>query len=166
MNRLKLGILILSCVFLMAPQHNNLDVPYIEVVAPRQVYSGDAITVDIVLNLNGYSSFGHEFSIQFTPDVLAVESAIELGAPPHELNLSPGVASVNNVVGIIEQFEAASLNWEVDGEFLVGQVTFLAGEPGKATISVFFHRGAAVLDNQYGVIDEVVFIDARVNVKK
>jgi hypothetical protein len=135
--------------------------------APSDVQAGAEFTVDIMLNLGGYSSAGHEVSVSFTPDLLVATNAVELGAPPYAENLTPGVRGIDNVTGVVDQFEAASLGAPIPPQaFVVGQITFQAGDVGGATIIGFFGIGGAVLDGSNPAlgIDGVVFNSVSVNV--
>jgi hypothetical protein len=133
--------------------------------APLDIVSGEIFTVDVVLDLDGYSSIGHEVSVSFSPGPLIAVEAVELGVPPFQLNLSPGVRSIDNTDGIVDQFEAASFSSIAPTTtFVVGQITFEAGYIGEAIIIGFFDSGAAVLDGAGQAIDGVVFDSVMVNV--
>jgi len=133
--------------------------------APAQVHSGAAFTVDVILDLDGHSSSGHEVSVSFTPGLLVAVDATESGAESYQLNLSPGVRGIDNAAGVVDQLEAAALTPTAsETRFVVGQITFQAGDVGRATISGFFGPGAAVLDGAGQAIDGVVFHSASVNV--
>ena len=75
---------------------------------PAEVELGTSFTVYVLLDLDGYSSVGHEMSVSFSPGVLFVEEAVELGVPPYQMNIWPGVRDVDNAVGFVEQIEAAT----------------------------------------------------------
>ncbi len=137
--------------------------------APSEVLSGEVFTVDIILDLNGNSSVGHEVSVSFTPGHLVATNAVEMGAPPYEFNLSPGVGGIDNAAGVVDQFEAASLSdppINPGGAFIVGQITFQAGAGGGATIIGIFGTGGAVLDgvDPFQPIEGVVFNGASIDV--
>ncbi len=133
--------------------------------APAQVNAGELFSVDVVLDLGGNASTGHEVSVSFSPDLLIAETATESGAPPYEFNLSPGVRGIDNATGIVDQFEAGALT-PIDpaAPFVVGQIEFRAGDVGEVTISPFFGLGAAVLDDLGGPIEGVLFNGANVEV--
>ena len=135
---------------------------------PETVRVGDTFTVNVVLDLRDFGSAGHELSVVFTSGLLSVIDTEELGAPPHEFNLSPGVRSVSNEFGLVSQFEAGSFGAVATGErFVIGRITFLAIDDGKAGISPLFNTGGAVLDDQDlarsipGVIFESVHLQVR-----
>jgi hypothetical protein len=122
--------------------------------------------VDVILDLGGNSSIGHQVSVKFTPGLLVANAAVELGAPPYEFNIDPGVHGIDNAAGVVESFEAAAFTaitpWT---PFVVGQITFRAGDAGRATIIGFFGPGEAVIDGDEGQpIDDVVFNSVSVNV--
>ena len=122
-------------------------------------------TVDVVLDVDGNSSTGHEASVNFTPGLLVVDDAVELGAPPYELNLTPGVRAIDNATGVVDQFEAAAFAAIAPGaSFIVGQITFQAGEVGGATVIGFFSPGQALLDANSQPIVGVVFNSVSINV--
>jgi hypothetical protein len=135
--------------------------------APPDVHPGAVFTVDVLLDLDGNSSVGHEVSVSFTPGRLVATEAVELGVPPYELNLSAGVGGIDNAAGVVDQFEAAAFTAITpDAPFVVGQITFQAGDVGGATIIGFFGEGGAVLDggDPAQPIDGVVFNSVSVNV--
>jgi hypothetical protein len=135
--------------------------------APSVVQAGAVFTVDLILNLGGNSSIGHEVSVMFTPGLLVAVAAVELGAPPYEFNIDSGVHGIDNAAGVVESFEAAAFTAIAPGApFVVGQITFQAGDVGGATILGFFGTGQAVLDggNPAQPIDGVVFNIVSVNV--
>jgi hypothetical protein len=149
--------------------------------APSEVNFGEMFTVDVTLNLgvdgvgNPIESVGHEVSVDFSPGLLVAVGAVELGVPPYQLNLSPGVRGIDNATGIVDQFEAAAFTPITFDEMLtecvgspaacvLGQITFQAGDVGVATIIGFFSPGAAVLDATGQAIDGVVFNSVSVNV--
>jgi hypothetical protein len=136
--------------------------------APSDVQAGAEFTVDLILDLGSYSSIGHEVSVSFTPGVLVATDAIELGAPPYQFHLTPGVRNIDNAAGVVEQFEAVTLGDPIPPQapFVVGRITFRAGDVGGATIIGFFHLGGALLDggNPAQPIEGVVFNGAIVNV--
>jgi len=119
--------------------------------APETVVEGETFIVALVLHLGENESAGHEASVAFSTPQLKAIAVLELGAPPYQLNLSPEVRSISNSVGgLVDQFEAASLDWEwpsPGGSFVVGEIEFKAGAAGTAYIVPFFHFGGAVLDN-------------------
>ncbi len=133
--------------------------------APTKVHPGEVFSVDLVLDLAGHASTGHEVSVRFTPGLLAAENAAESGAPPYKLKLSPGVRGIDNAAGVVEQFEAASFQAvSPDAPFAVGTITFRAGEVGRAEISGFFGSGAGLLDADGQAIAGVAFNGARIQV--
>jgi hypothetical protein len=81
-------------------------------------------TVDVILDLGGNSSIGHQVSVKFTPGLLVANAAVELGAPPYEFNIGPGVHGIDNAAGVVESFEAAAFTAITPGTpFVVGQRT-------------------------------------------
>jgi hypothetical protein len=133
--------------------------------APSDIVSGEVFTVDVVLDLDGISSVGQEVSVSFTSGLLIAGAVVELGVPPYQLNLGAGVRSIDNPAGIVDQFEAVSFDpISTATSFIVGQITFEAGDIGEATIIGFFDSGAAVLDDAGLIIGSVVFNSASVNV--
>jgi hypothetical protein len=133
--------------------------------APSDVQSGAVFSVDVLLDLDGNSSAGHEVSVSFTPGLLVATDAVELGAPPYEFNISPGVRGIDNAAGVVDQFEAAAFTAITPGAaFVVGQIAFQAGDVGEATIIGFFGDGQGLLDGNSQPIDGVVFNGASVNV--
>jgi len=136
---------------------------------PNTVRVAETFTVDLVLDLGGYSSAGHQVSLSFTPGVLSVISVTELGSPPHEFNITPGVRLIDNVEGFVEPFEAASLGDGVNpvAPFAIGRITFRAEAAGRATVFAFFGPGGAVLDAGHPAlpIDGVAFYFEDVRVK-
>lgn len=145
----------------MPPTYSLLNVP-------PTVKDGTTFTTFLVLDLDGSPSPGHEVSVRFTPGVLTVVAAVERGAPPFEMNLSPGVRDVDNSNGVVDQFEGASLGEAVDGNepIVVGEITFHARSMGKATIEPFFGPGAGVLDDAGYPMKDVRFTSSDVKVMK
>jgi hypothetical protein len=132
---------------------------------PSDIHPGAVFTVDVILDLDGHSSSGHEVSVRFTPGLLVAAEAAESGVPKYQLNLSPGVRGIDNAAGVVDQLEAAALTPTTpETRFVVGQITFQAGDVGRATIIGFFGAGAALLDDSGQAIDGVVFNGASVNV--
>jgi hypothetical protein len=133
--------------------------------APSDVHPGAVFTVDVILDLDGHSSTGHEVSVRFTPGLLVAVEAAESGGQPYPLNLSPGVRGIDNAAGVVDQLEAAALS-PISSEtpFVVGRIAFQAGDVGVATIIGFLGPGAAVLDATGQSIAGVVFHNASVNV--
>jgi hypothetical protein len=76
--------------------------------APSDVHPGDVFTVDVILNLDGNSSTGHEVSVDFIPGILVANAAAEWGVPPYAVNISSGVRGIDNAAGVVDQFEAAA----------------------------------------------------------
>ena len=133
--------------------------------APSNVNPGGVFIVDVVLDLDGSTSIGHEVSVNFTPGVLIATGAVELGVPPYQLNLTPGVREIDNSAGVVDQFEAATFAAITPATpFIVGQITFQAGEVGAATLIGFFGPGAAVLDASGQPVGGVAFSSVSVNV--
>jgi len=133
--------------------------------APAKVHPGDVFTVDLLLDLDGNASTGHEVSVQFAPGLLVAEDAVEAGVPPYQLKLSPGVRAIDNEAGVVEQFEAAAFeSIAPSAPFLVGRITFRAGQVGRAEINAFFGSGAALLGADGQPIAGVVFNGAKVRV--
>jgi hypothetical protein len=135
--------------------------------APSEVESGAEFTVDVILDLDVNSSKGHEVSVNFTPGHLVVTEAVELGVPPYQFNLSDGVSGIDNTAGVVDQFEAGTLSAPIPPQapFVVGQITFQAGDVGEATIIGFFGPGEALLDGvKSQPIDDVVFNSVSINV--
>jgi hypothetical protein len=121
--------------------------------------------VDLILDLGDYSSYGHQVSVSFTPGLLVANAAVELGAPPYQFNTDPGVQGIDNAAGVVDGFEAAAYRGiHPETPFVVGQITFRAGDVGEATIIGFFGDGQAVLDGGARPIDDVVFNGVSVNV--
>ena len=65
--------------------------------------------VDVILEIDGNSSIRHRVSLNFTPDLVIADEAVELGVPAYELNLSTGVRGIDIAAGVVGQFEAAAL---------------------------------------------------------
>lgn len=159
-----LAILVLAHA--LAHAHGALAQPSYSIAnAPAEVPSGTLFGVDVVLDLDGNASTGHEVSVAFSPGLLSVESASELGVPPYEVNLSSGVRGIDDAAGIVDQIEAAALApIGPVPPFVVGRIEFRAGEIGEATIVPFFGAGAGVLDGSGRAIDGVLFYGASVRV--
>jgi len=156
----------LACTSLVA--HGGVSVAepsYAIANAPSKVHVGQVFSVDLVLDLDGNASTGHEVSVEFTPGVLVAEAAIESGAPPYRLELSPGVRGIDNAAGVVEQFEAAAITAIApDAPFRVGRITFRAGQVGRAAITGFFAPGAGLLDADGEPIEVVEFKAASIQV--
>jgi hypothetical protein len=136
-------VMALAFVYVLANVGSAFAVPSYSIAnAPSDIVSGEVFTVDVVLDLDGISSIGHEVSVSFTPGLLIAGGAVELGVPPYQLNLSAGVRSIDNSAGIVDQFEAVSFDpISTATSFIVGQITFEAGDLGEATIIGFFDSG-------------------------
>lgn len=136
---------------------------------PKAVRVGDEFTVDLVLDLDGEKSCGQEVSLKFTPNLLEVTEALELGvgADLHEMNLTEGVREIDNLTGLVVQFECASLFREVapTEPFAVGRITFRALEKGFATILPLFGPGAGLLDGDGKPISVVSFERVELHVR-
>lgn len=156
----------LACTSLVA--HGGVSVAepsYAIANAPSKVHVGQVFSVDLVLDLDGNASTGHEVSVQFAPGLLVAEDAVEAGVPPYQLKLSPGVRAIDNEAGVVEQFEAAAFeSIAPSAPFLVGRITFRAGQVGRAEINAFFGSGAALLGADGQPIAGVVFNGAKVRV--
>ena len=129
---------------------------------PEQVF-----TVDVVLDLDWKLVDGSPDVGEFHAGRPGCQrSAVELGVPSYQLNLSTGCGQgIDNAAGVVNQFEAAAFTAiTAAAPFVVGQITFQAGAIGGATINGFFGPGAGMLDGDGQPIDGVVFNSASVNV--
>ena len=133
----------------VAQQGSALAAPSYSIAnAPSEVHPGAVFTVDLILDLDGNSSVGHEVSVRFTPGLLVATEAAESGAPPYQVNLTPGVGGIDNDKGAVNQFEAATLLDPIPPQapFVVGRITFRACDVGETAIIGFFGTGGALLD--------------------
>lgn len=141
---------------------------YYLAAVPEQVSVGDEFTTYVLLDFEGTDPYiAHSVSVQYDYKKLEVVSSKELGVPPFELNLSPGVVSPRTTVGLIGECEAVSFGLAYSVEpFLVCSIRFRAVAPGNAGLAPVFGYRDGLLNPYIQLVDGVGFFGSHVKIKK